>query len=173
MTASNAVSFRHTGERSLTTVVAPAGRAAERIARHLLRFGLVAVIGWIGAMKFTAYEAEGIAGFVENSPLMAWTCEVFSHRQFSAVLGVIEIGIAALVALARVWPRGGVAGAIGAIGMFATTLSFMATTPGVFEPAAGGFPALSAMPGQFLVKDIALLGIAVWALGDALAPVRR
>ncbi len=40
---------------------------------------------------------------------------------------------------------------------FALTLTFMFTTPGVTEPIAGGFPALSAMPGQFLLKDAVLL----------------
>jgi uncharacterized membrane protein YkgB len=32
----------------------------QRIGHFLLRYGLVLVLGWIGAMKFTAYEAEGI-----------------------------------------------------------------------------------------------------------------
>jgi uncharacterized membrane protein YkgB len=48
-----------------------------------------------------------------------------------------------------------------------TTLSFLVTTPGVWEPSLGGFPALSAMPGQFLIKDLALLGISLWTLGEA------
>ena len=51
--------------------------------------------------------------------------------------------------------------------MFLTTLSFLVTTPGVWEPSAGGFPALSGKPGQFLIKDLALLGIALWSLGEA------
>ncbi len=51
--------------------------------------------------------------------------------------------------------------------MFLTTLSFLITTPGVWEPSAGGFPALSGFPGQFLIKDLALLGISLWSLGDA------
>ena len=29
------------------------------------------------------------------------------------------------------------------------------------------FPALSALPGQFLIKDLALLGISIWSLGEA------
>ena len=52
--------------------------------------------------------------------------------------------------------------------MFATTLSFLVTTPGVWEPTLGGFPALSAVPGQFLLKDVVLLGAALWTLGEAL-----
>jgi len=37
----------------------------------------------------------------------------------------------------------------------------------VFESAAGGFPVLSST-GQFLIKDVALLGISAWTLVDAL-----
>jgi Protein of unknown function, DUF417 len=51
--------------------------------------------------------------------------------------------------------------------MFLTTLSFLVTTPGVWEPSLGGFPALSTVPGQFLIKDLALLGISLWTLGEA------
>ena len=54
-----------------------------------------------------------------------------------------------------------------AVGMFLATLSFLLTTPGVWEPSLGGFPALSALPGQFLIKDLALLGISLWTLGEA------
>jgi Protein of unknown function, DUF417 len=39
--------------------------------------------------------------------------------------------------------------------MFLTTFSFLFTTPG-WEPSLGGFPAVSAMPGQFVLKDIVL-----------------
>ena len=49
------------------------------------------------------------------------------------------------------------------------TRSFMFTTPGVSESLAGGFPALSAMPAQFLAKDIGLLAISVYCLDESLA----
>jgi hypothetical protein len=37
------------------------------------------------------------------------------------------------------------------------TLTFFLSTPGVAEATAGGFPAISAAPGQFLLKDLVLL----------------
>ena len=43
----------------------------EAVGRELTRCGLVVVVGWIGLMKFTTYEAEGIRPFVANSPLLA------------------------------------------------------------------------------------------------------
>jgi uncharacterized membrane protein YkgB len=58
-----------------------------------------------------------------------------------------------------------------AIGLFLTTLSFLFTTPGIGDVAAGGFPALSPT-GQFLLKDVVLLGASVLTLGDALLGAR-
>jgi uncharacterized membrane protein YkgB len=139
----------------------------EVVGRELARYGLVVVVAWIGLMKFTAYEAEGIRPFVANSPLMSWVYGPMTVRGFSAVLGVIEVGIAILIAARRISPWACVLGSILAVGMFLATLSFLITTPGVWEPSLGGFPALSAIPGQFLIKDLALLGISLWSLGEA------
>jgi uncharacterized membrane protein YkgB len=139
----------------------------DSIGRQLARYGLVVVVGWIGLMKFTAYEAEGIRLYVANSPLMSWVYGLMSVRGFSAVLGVVEVAVAVLIAARPLSPRASALGSALAVGMFLTTLSFLATTPGVWEPSAGGFPALSGKPGQFLIKDLALLGISLWSLGEA------
>jgi uncharacterized membrane protein YkgB len=139
----------------------------EAIGGELARYGLVIIVGWIGLLKFTAYEAEGISLYVANSPLMSWVYGLLSAREFSAVLGFVEVSIALLIATRPFWPRVSAIGSALAAGMFLTTLSFIVTTPGVWEPSAGGFPFLSGKPGQFLLKDLALLGIALWSLGEA------
>jgi uncharacterized membrane protein YkgB len=139
----------------------------EAAGRELARYGLVVVVGWIGLMKFTAYEAEGIRLYVTNSPLMSWVYGPMSVRGFSAMLGVVELTIAVLIAARPFAPRATALGSALAVGMFLTTLSFLASTPGVWEPSAGGFPALSGKPGQFLIKDLALLGISLWSLGES------
>src|SRR5215469_1409741 len=139
----------------------------EAVGRELARYGLVVVVAWIGLMKFTAYEAEAIRPFVANSPLLSWVYGPLSVRGFSTVLGVVEVAIALLIAARPLLPRVSAFGSALAVGMFLTTLSFLITTPGVWEPSLGGFPALSAVPGQFLIKDLALLGISLWALGGA------
>ena len=143
------------------------GTQARTLGALLLRYGLVVVIGWIGAMKFTAYEAEGIQPLVANSPLLSWAYSVWGVQGFSNLLGVVEITVAILIALRPISAMLTVLGSAMAIGMFLTTLSFILSTPG-WEPSLGGFPALSAMPGQSLLKDIVLLGASVWSLGDAL-----
>jgi uncharacterized membrane protein YkgB len=139
----------------------------EAVGRELARYGLVVVVGWIGLMKLTAYEAQGISRYVANSPLLSWVYGFMTHRSFSAVLGVIEVTIAILIAARPFSPRASVVGSALAVGMFLTTLSFLITTPGVWASDAGGFPALSGSPGQFLIKDLALLGISLWSLGEA------
>src|SRR5438552_10001861 len=139
----------------------------EVAGRALARYGLVVVVAWIGLMKFTAYEAEGSRPFVANSPLLSWVYGLMSVRDFSAVLGVVEVTIALLIAARPFWPRASALGSALAVGMFLTTLSFLITTPGVWASSAGGFPALSAFPGQALIKDLALLGISLWTLGEA------
>jgi uncharacterized membrane protein YkgB len=49
------------------------------------------------------------------------------------------------------------------------TLSMLFSTLG-WEPRLG-FPALSGMPGQFLLKDIVYLGASIWCLGESLKTI--
>lgn len=131
------------------------------------RFTVAGVLGWIGAMKFTAYEAGAIEGLVASSPFTSWLYSVLSLQGVSNLIGTIEIATALLI-VAGLWLRGAaVLGALGAIATFFVTLSFLFTAPG-WEASLGGFPALSVVPGQFIIKDTVLLAVAVWLLGDAL-----
>lgn len=136
------------------------------------RYGLVVILAAIGGMKFTAVEAEGIRPFVENSPFMAWTYPVFGIRGLSDLLGLTELAVAAMIASRRWLPVISLGGSVLAIGMFLTTLSFMLTTPGVWDSSLGGFPALG-MTGQFLIKDLALLGVACMTAAEAWRACRQ
>ncbi len=151
----------HTAQRS------DWGLTLEAVGANIIRYGLVIILVAVGALKFTAYEAEGIQGLVANSPLMSWAYTVFSVRSFAALLGVIEITLGVLIATRSFAPKISAIGSIGSILMFLTTLSFLLTTPGVWQPGYG-FPFPSPFPGQFLVKDIMLLGAAIWTAGEAL-----
>jgi len=143
--------------------------AIEDIGKAIVRYGLVIVLAWIGGMKFTAYEAMGIQPLVAHSPLVGWMYDLLSVRQFSTMLGFIEIGTAILIALRSLSPKASAVGGILTIGLFATTISFLFSTPG-WEPTLG-FPALSANPGQFLIKDVVLFGASVWVLGESLKAI--
>ena len=57
----------HSGASS---ALASKGMAIAVLGSRVLRYGLVLVVGWIGLMKFTGYEANGIQPLVAHSPLM-------------------------------------------------------------------------------------------------------
>src|SRR5262249_14040763 len=92
---------------------------------------------------------------------------VVSVRGFAAVLGTAEITAAVLIAVRPLSPRLCAVGSAMAVLLFASTLSFLFTTPGVL--AASGFPVLSVLPGQFLLQDLVLAAAALWTLGASLA----
>jgi len=144
------------------------------VGRYMIRYSLVIVIAWIGALKYSAYEAAAVHPLIANSPIFSWLDHVFSVSAFAAVLGTVEIVAAVLIAIRPLSPRLSVIGSAMAVLLFLSTLSFLFTTPGV--TAAGGFPVLSGLPGQFLLKDLVLLSASVWTLGDSLGaalPLRR
>jgi uncharacterized membrane protein YkgB len=143
----------------------------DTVAGLLARYGLVIVIAWFGVMKFTTYEAQGIQPLVAESPFMSWLYDIFSVYTFSVLLGVFEVATAILIAVKPWWPMVSVLGSALAILLFAATISFLFTTPGVFEESVGGFPLFS-ITGGFLIKDVALLGISAWTLADALRATR-
>jgi reactive chlorine resistance protein C len=123
----------------------------------LLRWALVIIFLWFGGMKFTAYEAAGIAPFIEHSPIMSWLHALFGVQGASYVIGVIELSTATALILGAFQPIFSALGAAMSAATYLTTLTFFLSTPGVAEATAGGFPAISAAPGQFLLKDLVLL----------------
>src|SRR5262245_49700540 len=141
-----------TSDAQFDQVLARVGAWAETLGDHACRYGLVLILLWIGAMKFTAIEAQAIRPFVENSPLLAWTYSVFGVQGLSNILGAIEILVGLLIATRPWLPRVAAVGSLLAVGMFLTTLSFLVTTPGTWADAIGGFPAIDVL-GQFLIKD--------------------
>ena len=143
----------------------------ERIAGVLGRYGLVIVIGWIGALKFANFEAHQIQPLVAHSPFMGWLYQFLPAYAFSALLGVFEVGAALLLAIKPLAPKMSIIKSVMSIVLFVFTISFLFTTPGVGEPAGGGFPAIS-LTGEFLLKDVPLLGLSFWTLADAIRAAR-
>ena len=89
----------------------------------------------------------------------------------SDLLGVIEIALGVGIALRYVYALVSGIASLLSVGMFLTTVSFLFTTPG-WEPTLG-FPAISAMPGQFLLKDVVLLGAAIFTASEAFGAVHK
>ena len=158
----------------MTTKLGPIVQTStiDTVARLLGRYGLVVVIGWIGLLKFANYEAHQIQPLVANSPFMGWLYHIFPVYTFSALLGVFEVTAAVLLAVKPVAPKLSIVGSLLAIVLFVGTTSFLFTTPGLGEPAGGGFPAITLL-GEFLLKDIPLLGLSFWTLADAIRATRQ
>jgi reactive chlorine resistance protein C len=156
-----------------TAPVSSAGLKIRSVGVLVMTFGLAVIFLWFGGMKFTSYEAGGIAPFIMNSPLVSWWHALLGVQGASDMLGVFEIATGLLLLARPILPRAAIVGGAMATLTFIITLSFFITTPGVAAPQAGGFPAISADVGQFLLKDLGLLGISIWLLGDALAAARR
>tara|TARA_B110000438_G_scaffold303795_1_gene367481 strand:- start:9279 stop:9776 length:498 start_codon:yes stop_codon:yes gene_type:complete len=132
-----------------------------------LRLSIALILVWIGAMKFSAYEAGAIEGLISSSPLTSWLYNIFSLQGAANFIGTFEIATAIAITLTPVNRLIGIIGSLGAIATFAVTSSLLLTAP-VWEATLGGFPALNVVPGQFLVKDIVLLAASITLLGKAL-----
>jgi len=143
----------------------------EKTGIAVSRYGLAIILLLIGLAKFTPEEAAGIQPLVAHSPLMSWMYAVLSVRGVSNLIGCVELVIAVLLVLRPVSARLSFAGSVGAIVTFVLTGSFLFSTPGAFQ-LSGGISILGAA-GQFLIKDLALLGAAVWTAAEALKGSER
>jgi uncharacterized membrane protein YkgB len=130
------------------------------VALAILRYGLAALLLLWGSFKFFAFEAEAIQPLVAESPLLSWVYPLFGVRGASALIGVVEIA-AALLICTRAWKPGlSALGSLLAAGAFLVTFSFLITTPGALSPMSSF--------GGFLLKDIILLGAALFTAAEAL-----
>ncbi|EKE72343.1 DUF417 family protein [Gallaecimonas xiamenensis] len=126
----------------------------RRLAGWLAVLGLALVFGWIGAMKFTAVEAQGVAKMMQSSPFTAWPYKSLSVQGVSYAIGVIELVLLAIF----LTPRGRRPGTWGLWATFAVTLHFF-----FFYDAALMHCWLTSS-GTFLLKDALLAGAAWIAL---------
>lgn len=143
----------------------------ERTGIGVSRYGLVMILLLIGLAKFTTEEAAGIQPLVAHSPLMSWMYVVLSRRGVSNLIGCIELAIAILLVLRPVSAKLSFAGSVGAIVTFGLTVTFLFSTPGAIQ-LGSGINILGAA-GQFLIKDLALLGVAFWTAAEARGAIRR
>jgi reactive chlorine resistance protein C len=135
-------------------------RHSEKLLRSgafVLRYSLVFFFIAFGLYKFTAEEAQGIQPLMANSPLFSWLYLIFDVRGASNFIGIIEITAGILIASRRWAPKFSAIGSLMAAFALVCTLSFLFTTPGVGPDMRG-----------FLMKDLTLLGAALWTAGEAL-----
>lgn len=143
--------------RSTQAPQSPLPRYLQATGTIILRYGLVALLIVFGLEKWTKAEAEGIQPWIAHSPFMSWLYQLTTVQGASIAIGVVELVIAGMIAARRFLPAVSAAGSALAIFMFLTTISFLFTTPNI-DPGSQGF----------LLKDIFLLGVAVWSTGESL-----
>ncbi len=140
------------------------GHIVARVGKSVCRYGLALVLVWIGGGKYIKMDAKVL---IEQSPLMSWLFDVLSVQAVAYALGTAEIIAGVLIAIGPRLPRVSALGSALAVVLFLGTLSFLFTTKGVVVTVADGFlPVLSAQPGQFLLKDLVLIGVALVTLGQ-------
>lgn len=142
----------------------------QRAGRIIALAGLVLPLLLIGGLKFTQVEIDALRPMIGGTPWLAWMYPAFGEAGASYLLGVVEIVTAVLLVLSPWSPRAGVVGGVLAAVTFFTTCTMFAALP-VWDANLGGFPALGPL-GQFLIKDVALLGIALVVGGESLSRVR-
>lgn len=156
---------------SVSQSVPPASTSIASLVRRLGRvvalIGIILPLLLIGLNKFQPFEVALLKPVIGGTPWLAWMLGVFGDAGTARLLGIVEIFTAGLL-IASLWSKhAALAAGVLASGIFAVTCSTLLALP-IWEPSAGGFPYLT-FAGTFLLKDIALLGIGLVVLGDALA----
>ena len=139
----------------------------DHLGSGIARWGLILCLLFIGLAKFTPEEAQGIRPLIVHSPLMAWMYSVWSLQGVSNVIGTIELILAVLLVIGIWSARASLLAGAGCAITFVLTVSFILSTPGAIV-IAHGLPALGGT-GQFLIKDVVLLGASLSMAGQALA----
>ena len=149
------------------SVLGRIAHSIERLGRVVALIGVVLPLLLIGGLKFTSIEAEALRSLIDGAPWLAWLYPAFGDPGASQLLGVVEITTALLLVASPWSPHAGVAGGALAASTFFVTCSLLSALP-ARETRLGGFPALNPL-GQFLIKDVVLLGVALVITGECLS----
>ena len=102
---------------------------------------------------------------------MRGLCVVLGVQAVSNVIGFIEIATGLLIAVRPFSPKASFVGSLGAVVTFLLTISFLFSTPGALQLGHG--ISILGDTGQFLIKDLVLLGASCWIAAEALRAVGR
>ncbi|MEU4404075.1 DUF417 family protein [Streptosporangium sp. NPDC023963] len=148
-----------------------AARDLQTAGASALRFGLALNLVVIGRLKFEDYEVENIRPLITSSPPFSRLADMLGEQRLARLIGVSEIAIGSLIAAKSFAPRASALGSLAAAGMFTSTLSFLITTPEAWQERQGE-PKLS-LAGQFLLKDLVLLGASLFTAAESLRAASR
>jgi uncharacterized membrane protein YkgB len=146
--------FKTKSKMNLKTLATRAD--SKHLPAIVISVGICLILFWIGALKFTPTEAEGISPLITHSPFTFWMNSLFGQQGTSDFIGVFEYLTAIGIIIGFFKPRIGMIAGIMAILMFFVTFSFFFSTPGTVEKADGLYG--PTRDGGFLFKDLVLLG---------------
>jgi uncharacterized membrane protein YkgB len=124
-----------------------------KLSKHVMQwvaiFPVLVVLAWIGGMKFTLIEAQGIEDLLQTSPFMSWMYSVWDLQTTSNLIGVydllaVALLIAAVYNVKLLW-----VGVLMSLAVFVMTQTFLATTPGAVSTST-----ILSTTGHFLIKDL-------------------
>jgi uncharacterized membrane protein YkgB len=136
-------------------------KTSQLLGKGIARYSVVLLFLGFGLVKFTAAEAAAIHPLLVHSPFLFWLPRLVDQQLSSNIIGIVEIALALMVASRFFAPRLCAIGSFGVAASLVVTLSFLVTTPGL-DPALGAF----------IIKDLTLLGVALWSAGESLAAER-
>ncbi|MEX0299543.1 MAG: DUF417 family protein, partial [Kordiimonas sp.] len=115
-----------------------------RHANSVMLLGIILVLAWIGGMKFTAPEADGVYPLLTSSPVFNWWATVYFDKQMASnVIGIIEL-ITVVLLTGWWWNKTAcIAGLLLSAATFTITLSFLVSFSGSWSTDFGGFPYLA------------------------------
>jgi uncharacterized membrane protein YkgB len=143
----------------MTLRIAERGDGSYRMLL-ILRWVMVVIFLAFGVQKFTPQSAQGIVQYISNSPFVGWL-SIFGIRGEADLLGMVELGSAALLAAGAFSPLLSAIGALMGVATFLITWSFFFTTPGVVKWSLSADPIAWNLTGEFLFKDIVLLCVCI------------
>ena len=118
-------------------------------AAYISLFPVLLVLLWIGGMKFTLFEAQGIEGLVNSSPLMSWMYSLWELQTVSNLIGVYDL-VAVLLLIIAIYKRELLYPALLMSGaVFVVTQTFLFSFSGSLSSAT-----ILSTTGHFLVKDL-------------------
>jgi uncharacterized membrane protein YkgB len=147
----------------LIKILTKLGLLTKDLDYHVVRATMVIIYFFFGYQKWFPYEAQTLAPFISNGPLISWMYPVFGLQGSSWFLGVSEWLFGALIFLGFWNKKLGILGAAGSCVTFIMTITIIPFMPDGWNAAAGGFPAMQGNV-AFLMKDVVLFAVSFYLL---------
>lgn len=124
-------------------------KISHKIKTWIVVAPVILILMWIGCMKFTLLEAQGIEALVSSSPLMSWMYSVWDLQTTSNLIGIYDL-IALGLLVAAIYHKKLIVPAVTMSGaVFLVTQTFLFT----WDSALSSDTLLST-GGHFLIKDL-------------------